>query len=101
MCRALSASTAPSAAPTLPSVASTSACPLRPALTRIVRARPRGSAIVVSSVHASSSRTCGGSVATPWEPSVRRRSTGSPPAPFSSSSTDHSFAIIFVERIRA
>src|SRR5919201_6406047 len=44
----------------------------------------------VSSVHASSSSRCGGSEATPWEASVRRRSTGSPPAPtsFSSASSD-------------
>src|SRR4029453_16202667 len=48
------------------------------------------------SVRASSSITFGGRSATPWEESVRQRSTGSPPAPFSSSSTDQRFAIAVV-----
>src|SRR5215218_10960238 len=67
-------------------VPSTSARPSR-GETRTVAA-PCGSASVVVSVQASSSIWFGGRSATPWEASVRRRSTGSPPAPTSSSSFD-------------
>ena len=63
----------------------------RPRRMRIVRARPRESGSVVSRVRASSSTACGGRSATPCDASVRHRSTGSPPAPLSSSSADHAF----------
>ncbi len=53
--------------------------------TRTVRA-PRPLGKVTSSVHASSSMRDGGSDATPCEASVRRKSTGSPPAPTSGNS---------------
>src|SRR5205823_8007318 len=54
-------------------------------MTRTARApRPLGS--VTSSVHAPSSIDDGGSDATPCEARVRRRSTGSPPAPTSGNS---------------
>src|SRR3954462_6325154 len=51
----------------------------------MVRA-PRGIGNVTSSVHASSSIREGGSAATPCDASVRRKSTGSPPAPTSGNS---------------
>ena len=56
-------------------------------------AAPRAARSVVVSVVADSSTSFGGRCATPCEANVRRRSTGSPPAPFSSSSTDQRFAI--------
>src|SRR6266511_5821801 len=61
---------------------STAAVSPRPGATRTVRA-PRGIGSVTSSVHVSGSMREGGSVATPCEWSVRRKSTGSPPAPTS------------------
>src|SRR3954471_13948508 len=64
---------------------STRAKPGRSSKTRTVRA-PRALGSVSSSVHASSSIDDGGSDATPWDASVRRKSTGSPPAPTSANS---------------
>jgi len=71
---------------------------------RIVRARPCGSASVVSIAIAPlfpSSITFGGRSATPCEVIVRRRSTGSPPAPTSSSSADQRFAIVWSNALEA
>src|SRR5438105_9688333 len=92
MCRTASAiTTASRAAMFSPS---TRAKPGRPARTRTVRARPRGSGSVVCSVRESSSSTLGWRSATPCEESVRQRSTRSPPAPTSSSSADQTFSIV-------
>ena len=63
---------------------STLACPLRPAEMRSVLAPAPSSSSVTSSVRASSSIRFGGRSATPCDAIVRRRSTGSPPAPRSS-----------------
>src|SRR5215217_3857180 len=62
---------------------STRAWPGDPSLSVTWCARPPMSS-VVSSVHASSSSRFGSRSATPWEASVRLKSTGSPPAPTSS-----------------
>src|SRR5215211_4045467 len=63
----------------------TRAKPGRPSVIRTVAGGPPSTAIVVDSAHDSSSITFGGRAATPWLASVRRKSTGSPPAPTSAS----------------
>ena len=62
---------------------SMSAPPARPCVTTNVRARPFESGIVMRNAAPSSSSSMGGRDASPCDEIVRRRSTGSPPAPTS------------------
>jgi hypothetical protein len=63
-------------------------------MTRTVVGREPSTGRVSSSLQASSSIRFGGRSATPWDAIVRRKSTGSPPAPRRASSADRIFAIV-------